>query len=47
MLSNMLIFNTLFYLFYFGNSINWTNTNMSYFGIVFIIYIIELSKILH
>ena len=43
----MLFFNTLFYLLHLGNSIHWTNTNMSYFAIGFIIYIMELSKILH
>ena len=43
----MLFFNTLLYLFYLGNSIQWTNANISYFAMGFIIYIMKLSKIFH
>ena len=43
----MLFLNTLFHLLYLGNSIHWTNTNVSNFAISLIIDIIELSKILH
>lgn len=45
--SDFYLIDTLFYLFYLGYCIHRTNTNMPYFAIGLVIYVTDLSKILH